>query len=397
MPLAETVTAAKLLRDVAVGRPHVSASLDRVLQILVGHLQDRRGIVVLTGPEGSGKTIALRQLAIDAEPGIAAKTISATPRTTAEDLYGAVLEALKARPSENEAPLARIRRVLSPATTPYPALLVDDAEKLSPSALAALVELAAPGSGFPAVTVLLATRRASSELLRGRTLAEAIAGTIAMPRLSPGQVEHFLRSRLRAARLPLETFPGPVMEALGNLAGGLPGPLMRLASEALERAMGAGRSTVTLADIADGTAPATPSAPLPPPVAPATAPEEAALEGAARRGRGRSSGAGVRTGRPSADHHRAAPERAAAPPRDVAAGRGRSRTAAARRCARRRRTALRAGAVAAVALAAAAAPVLLLGPGLLGRWSEPAAPLRDRRLWCCPRAGAMPRPCPDRA
>lgn len=392
MPLAETVIAAKLLHDAAVGRPHVSASLDRVLQILVGHLQDRRGIVVLTGPEGSGKTIALRQLAIDAEPGVAAKTIAATARTTAEDIYKAVLEALKATPSENEAPLARIRRALSPATTPYPALLVDDAEKLSPSALAALVELAAPGSGFPAVTVLLATRRASSELLRGRTLAEAIAGTIAMPRLSPGQVEHFLRSRLRAARLPLETFPGPVMEALGNLAGGLPGPLTRLAGEALERAAGAGRSTVTLADVADGGAPAPSSAPLPPPIAPAPAPEEAALENALRAAveDARPVPAPASSGlppitiapRPNERPPRPAPSpsaAAAAPPPPAPAP-------------QRRRAALKAGAVAAVALAAVATPALLLGPRLLEQWSEPAAPPRGPTALVVPSGGSDATP-----
>lgn len=417
-PLAETVIAAKLLRDAAVGRPHVSASLDRVLQILVGHLQDRHGIVVLTGPEGSGKTIALRQLAIDAEPGIVAKTISATPRTTAEDLYKAVLEALKAAPSENEAPLARIRRVLSPVTMPYPALLVDDAEKLSPSALAALAELAAPGKGFPAVTVLLATRQASSELLRGRTLVEAVVGTIAMPRLSPGQVEHFLRSRLRAARLPLETFPGPVMEALGDLSGGLPGPLTRLASEALERAVGAGRSTVTLADIADGTAPATPSAPLPPPVPPAAAPEEAALEKALRAAveDARPASAPASSGLPpitiAPRPNERPPHPAPSPP--SAAGAAPPPTAASRQL---RRTALMASAVAAVALVAVATPVLLLGPRVFEHQNDPVAPAPGPTALVLPSGGsdatnlpgpreedttaampaAAPRPSPDGA
>jgi type II secretory pathway predicted ATPase ExeA len=263
MSLAEPLIAAKLFRDVNVGRPHVSAPLDRLLQTLLGHLREQHGIVVLTGAPGSGKTIALRQLALDAEPGIAARIVSATARTTPDELYEAVLQRLKAAPlSPDEPPLARLQRSL-PGAMPYPALLVDDAENLAPACLAAIAELAAPRNGTGAITVLLASRLEPSALLRG-AVDSATLRPAAMPRLSQAQLEPFIRARLRAAQLPLDMFPGPVLETLGVQSEGLPAALIRLAGDALERAIGAGRRVVTAADLAPTPAPSLPPPDLPP-------------------------------------------------------------------------------------------------------------------------------------
>jgi type II secretory pathway predicted ATPase ExeA len=274
MSLPEPLIAAKLFRDVDAGRPHISASLDRLLQALLGHLREQRGIVVLTGARGSGKTIALGQLARDAEPGIAAAIVGATPLTTPDDLYHAVDRSLKTTPLAPDEPVqARIERSL-PGAVPYPALLVDDAEALSPAALTAAVELAAPANGSRAITVLLASRLGRADLLRGAALTSVLSRTAEMPRLAPAQMELFIRARLRAARLPLDMFPPPVLETLGVQSEGLPAELIRLAADALERAIAAGRMIVSPPDLGAATAPASAQ----PPAGAAAAPKEAETE-----------------------------------------------------------------------------------------------------------------------
>jgi type II secretory pathway predicted ATPase ExeA len=282
MSLAEPLTAAKIFHE-SGARPHVSASLDRLLAVLVDHLRERRGIVIVNGESGSGKTTALRQLAVDAAPGIAAVLVQATTRTSARDLYSALLLPLQRTLAAEGDGLSLVRAALAGAEIPYPALLVDDAELLPAPTLGALAALAAPGAESAGLAVVLTTSTASSAMLKDRAMVAASSGTFAMPRLSRREVDHFVHAHLRRAQLPLDAFPAPALEEISRRSDGNPRAVARIAGNALERALRSGRTSVILDDLCADGGPAERGPAVP---ASAAIPNEAEIEKALRAIRG---------------------------------------------------------------------------------------------------------------
>lgn len=205
------------------------------------HLLELRGIGLLTGEPGCGKTTAIRKLLTGLHPG--SYRVCYVPLSTGSvlDLYQTVawafgLEVSRYRAVARHAIRAEISRILKEARQ-LPVLVIDEAHHLHNDVLEDLRLLTSFGmdsqqrlclllSGLPEVRHRLA-------LTVHASLRQRIVVSHHHTALTRDEVEPYLAHRLRLADCQLDLFEKPACEALFQASRGLPREIDRLAHFAL--------------------------------------------------------------------------------------------------------------------------------------------------------------------
>lgn len=215
------------------------------LQAVESSLRDSGGISLLVGPEGSGKSTILRAFALHLASELDVIFIDGT-RLKPEELLVAILEQFGKDPGDSPVDdiLRQVRELITEEAHSWrsPVLIIDNADRMYPSSLQVLNNLAgAEVDARAALRFILSGRSALKKLLDAEglsNLAQRFPGSYAMQPLSAEETVSYLHARLRAAGCDsAETvLPSGVSEKLREESGGWPGPLNRVALEAVRRA-----------------------------------------------------------------------------------------------------------------------------------------------------------------
>ena len=226
--------------------PFFDDAASHQLELLSYRLHYDDSLQLLIGAPGSGRSSLLEQLAERAPDSLLLVVLDATSAPPPDDAARALLEALQCEPPQGELELtgALARQLTGRAERGLATVLaLDDADCLDDAALAGWIawwcdwQAAAPD----ALRLLLG----GDELLieRARGLLGEDAAAPALSRLRPlgiGRARAFLGHHLCGAEEAAEGDDFPFTPAqLGELyrrSGGLPGPLLEAAREALRRA-----------------------------------------------------------------------------------------------------------------------------------------------------------------
>jgi len=185
-----------------------SHSHQEVLSSIIAGIKDRKGIVLVTGETGTGKTILLRQVLQALDPRVKAVLISRPPETF-EELLKEILRALGLPPGEPDksSMLSRLHEYLYRGSSGDEILLmaVDEAHEMSGEVLEELRVLCNPDPRRPgpgAVQLIFAGRPEFEEKLRSRELRQVIQRVALRCRLEPlteSEIREYVEHRLKTA------------------------------------------------------------------------------------------------------------------------------------------------------------------------------------------------------
>jgi type II secretory pathway predicted ATPase ExeA len=209
-------------------------------------------LIVLTGPEGVGKSVLVRHLTMAAPPDVSVVNISAesTGRSGLRAIAAAAKRPTAARPGV-DSPSKTVS--LIDENERHILLIVDDAEEFLERNLDVLIELLEPGSKGPsAPTLLLVGSPRLEALLTGSRFSALMRRRGVIFRFHPMTAEEtsaYIRRRLQIAGLDPETFDDAGVEIIHRAAFGLPKQVDVLCSKALAAMLDDGRQTVDSAQL----------------------------------------------------------------------------------------------------------------------------------------------------
>ncbi|MGA7801480.1 MAG: AAA family ATPase, partial [Gammaproteobacteria bacterium] len=225
---------------------YAEPTLMQRLDLLVHLAQFSDRILIITGPEGAGKTSVLQQFMGRANESWRPCAMDSTevPHRNAllarlASCFGA---AGKADNSEVDVEALLERWSALKNAGYHPMVIVDDAHKLNGGTLETLLNLAGdPTRTASRVTLVLLGEKGLRELLARAGLdpgRDHLLHTTALPALSPEQTAAYLAYRVAVAGYSGESpFAPTEARAIHKAAGGLPGRINRLAHEHLEEYM----------------------------------------------------------------------------------------------------------------------------------------------------------------
>ena len=220
---------------------------------LLRGIDERKGVVVLTGEAGTGKTTILRRLMTDLE-----RTVSfiLCPYTTLlfEDLLDCVCDdlALPHKPHGQSRQLEALYHFLvtQRQRSQYFALFIDEAHNLRPSVLAALAQLANFTVEDEALlSIVLVGQSELEDNLNHPAVAvlkQTIAVSCQLDQLNKSEVGLFIRHRLCTAGCDQhDLFPPEVVQAIAEYSQGIPRYINTICDNALLIAYTEAKNTVT--------------------------------------------------------------------------------------------------------------------------------------------------------
>ena len=226
----------------------------QALDFMWSVLGDSRAIGFVEGPAGAGKTSVLRQL-IQELPRETVKAVVDGTRVKPRALVADVLEqyGYTTDLQSTEELLQLLEMFVGQQTRTYqaPVLIVDNADKMFPSAMKALAKLASMREqDQPAIRLLLAGRRRIQVPAAGgdeHGLPRSVA-THELGPMSNNEALVYLHSRIEAAGVgtPDSVFPGDTCDRLHKMSKGWPGLVNAFALSAIEDS---GGDTVTVSKL----------------------------------------------------------------------------------------------------------------------------------------------------
>ncbi|GAB6044376.1 ExeA family protein [Endothiovibrio diazotrophicus] len=217
------------------------------------HLLQLRGIGLITGEAGSGKTTACRQLTESLHPGL--YRVFYVPLSTGNvmDMYKSIAWELGLPTERNRAAAFRqIRTEVSRLTLEAkqrPVLIIDEAHHLRNDVLEDLRLLTNyamdSDNRLCLILVGLTELRRRLSMAVHESLSQRIVVRHHLGGLSREELGDYLRHRLRLAGCELPLFEPPTIEALFQATNGMPRKVNRLAHYALTSAALANARTVT--------------------------------------------------------------------------------------------------------------------------------------------------------
>ncbi len=217
------------------------AAAAKELEVRLAHLLDMRGIGLVTGDSGSGKTCGARRVLAPLHASLYRVVYVCHSTGNVVDLYKTISWEMGLPVERSRAALFRqirneVTRLVSEARC-RPVLVVDEAHHLRPDVLEDLRLLT--NYNMDAENRLCLLLLGQTEIRRRLSMAvhEALAQRIVvryhLPALTRDEVPAYLTHRLRRAGTELALFEPAAHEALFQATGGLPRKLNTLAHHAL--------------------------------------------------------------------------------------------------------------------------------------------------------------------
>ena len=219
----------------------------------IRHLLELRGIGLLTGEAGSGKTTLCRQAIAELHPGRYRVCYVALSTGSVLDCYNMVagafgLERMASRSAAYQAIRGAVSRLVTESKQ-YPVLVFDEAHHLHGGILEELRLLTSyrmDSENRPVLLLVgLTELRRRLEMAAHASLAQRIVLRCALEGLGRDEVGGYIGHRLRLAGGDTEIFDAQAVEAVALATNGLPRRIDRLAHYALHAAALEGSRTVS--------------------------------------------------------------------------------------------------------------------------------------------------------
>jgi len=220
------------------------SSARREAEARLGHLVDLRGIGMLTGEVGSGKTTVCRHLTAQLHPGLYRVHYVSLTTGNVLDMYKSIaweigIAVERSRSSAHHAIRTEITRLANEAKQ-LPVLVVDEAHHLRNDVLEDLRLLTnfAMDSEQRLCLVLvgLTELRRRLSMAVHESLSQRLVVRHHLSGLDRDEVDAYIKHRLRLSGCELPLFEEPAVEALFQSARGLPRQINRIAHYALAAA-----------------------------------------------------------------------------------------------------------------------------------------------------------------
>ena len=216
----------------------------REAEVRLGHLVDLRGIGLLTGEVGSGKTTVCRRVAAQLHPGLYRVHYVSLTTGNVLDVYKAIaweigLPIERSRATARQAIRSEISRLVTEAKQ-LPVLVIDEAHHLRNDVLEDLRLLTNfamdAEQRLCLVLVGLTELRRRLAMAMHESLSQRLVVRHHLTGLDRDEVDAYIKHRLRLAGCELPLFEEPAVEALFQSARGLPRQINRIAHYALSAA-----------------------------------------------------------------------------------------------------------------------------------------------------------------
>ncbi len=229
----------------------------RVLEHLIGCFRAGRGLMVVAGPIGSGKTTLSQRLLI-AVPANTKLAWLAEPPEGSVDLFRLLLQELGAEPPASQGRGFLLRdlrdRLLDLYTQGGRCLtLIDEAHKASDEVLEAvrLLNNLEHGAHKLVQIILLGQdeflKRLSTPALS--SFHQRIAALEVIGKMDPAEVRDYILHRLEVAGSRYPVFTAEAIEAIANVTGGIPRVINSLCDRALMASFGHGGKRVDIEEV----------------------------------------------------------------------------------------------------------------------------------------------------
>jgi len=208
------------------------------------HLLALRGIGLITGEAGAGKTTVCRKLAAELHPGLHRVCYVSLSTGNVMDMYKSIGWELGLPTERNRASAFRVIRAevtrLSQEAKQHPVLIIDEAHHLRHEVLEDLRLLTNyqmdADNRLCLLLVGLTELRRRLAMAVHESLAQRLVVRYHLGGLSPEELPQYLAHRLRLVGCELPLFEPPAIEALYQCSRGVPRRLNRLAHYALTSA-----------------------------------------------------------------------------------------------------------------------------------------------------------------
>ena len=216
----------------------------REAEARLGHLIDLRGIGMLTGEVGSGKTTVCRHLTAQLHPGLYRVHYVSLTTGNVLDMYKSIaweigIAVERSRSSAHHAIRTEITRLANEAKQ-LPVLVVDEAHHLRNDVLEDLRLLTNfamdAEQRMCLVLVGLTELRRRLSMAVHESLSQRLLVRHHLSGLDRDEVDAYIKHRLRLSGCELPLFEAPAVEALFQSARGLPRQINRIAHYALAAA-----------------------------------------------------------------------------------------------------------------------------------------------------------------
>ena len=225
----------------------------REAEVRLAHLIDLRGIGLLTGEAGSGKTTVCRHMANQLHPGLYRVHYVSLTTGNVLDVYKEIaweigLPVERSRATARQAIRNEISRLVAEAGQ-LPVLVIDEAHHLRNDVLEDLRLLTNfamdAEQRLCLILVGLTELRRRLAMAMHESLSQRLVVRHHLTGLSREEVNVYIKHRLRLSGCELPLFEEPAVEALFQAARGLPRQVNRIAHYALSAAAIDGAKTVS--------------------------------------------------------------------------------------------------------------------------------------------------------
>lgn len=228
----------------------------RILRRLTSAISAGRGLMVVAGPIGAGKTTLSQKLMADL-PGSTVRLWLAEPPDTDRELFQMLLQRLGSRSTWDSRVLALgvLRDLLLKlrAAGGQCLVVIDESHKFSDEVLEAIRLLNNLEEGASKlIQILMLGQEELTELLNGAgrvAFRQRIANMEVLGRMSSPLVRDYVRHRLRVAGGEPGIFPDLILDAIAEAATGIPRLTNSLCDRALRNACEGGRRVVDTKDL----------------------------------------------------------------------------------------------------------------------------------------------------
>lgn len=228
----------------------------RILRRLTSAVSAGRGLMVVAGPIGAGKTTLSQKLMADL-PESTVRLWLAEPPDTDRELFRMLLQRLGSEfTGDSRVPTLGVLRDLLlklHAAGGQCLVVVDESHKFSDEVLEAIRLLNNLEEGASKlIQILMLGQEELTEMLTraGReAFRQRIANMEVLGRMSPPQVRNYVRHRLRVAGGDPGIFPDLILDAIAAAAAGIPRLTNSLCDRALRNAFEGGKRLVDTKDL----------------------------------------------------------------------------------------------------------------------------------------------------